>query len=249
MYILGFAVVVFVTAQSLFFLRKAWKRGRELGLSQAQLRGTVSASVLFTIAPSIAVAATVLALSKALGIVLPWIRLSVIGNLSYETTAAQAAANALRLPGGIAVPITDPKAFSAIAWVMTIGSVFPLVLLPLLLKKIQKKIGGAASGKAKWADLMSAAAFLGLIAAFVSRAVAGSGAQGIRGDGAGVLSIITLLAAVGFLLLLEWLARRLRWQWAAPFAMPLSMFLAMGVAVLFARVLLPEHIAFYEWRG
>ena len=35
--------------------------------------------------------ATVLALASALGYVLPWIRLSVIGHLAYETVAAEAA--------------------------------------------------------------------------------------------------------------------------------------------------------------
>ena len=37
---------------------------------------------------ALAIVATVLALSNALGIILPWIRLSVIGNISQETTAA-----------------------------------------------------------------------------------------------------------------------------------------------------------------
>jgi hypothetical protein len=249
MYALGGLVVLFVLAQSLFFLRKAWRQGRALGMKPAALRHTVTASALFSIAPSLAIATTVLALSKPLGIVLPWIRLSVIGNLSYETTAAQAAAEGMKLPGGLALPITEPAAFSAIAWVMTIGSILPLLLLPLFLKRIQKKIGGAVKKKEKLADILSAAAFLGLIAAFLARGIAGKGDPAIVGDGAGVLSVITILAATGVLLLLEFLVKRLGLNWAKPFTMPLSMFCAMGIAVLFAREILPEHIAFLEWRG
>ncbi|MCL2301056.1 MAG: DUF5058 family protein, partial [Firmicutes bacterium] len=174
MYALGGAVVVFVVAQSLFFLRKAWKRGREIGVPVSTLRGTVTSSVLFTVAPSMAIAATVLALSNSLGLVLPWIRLSVIGNLSYEATAAATAAEGLGLARGLNAPVADPTSFSAIAWVMTIGSVFPLILLPIFLKKIQAKIGKAVEkkGSADWTDLISAAAFIGLIAAFVARALA-----------------------------------------------------------------------------
>ena len=247
MYALGGAVVIFVVGQSLFFLLKAWKRGRQIGISAAALRDTVTSSVLFTIAPSMAIAATVLALSNSLGLVLPWIRLSVIGNLSYEATAAAAAADGLGLSGGLSVPVTDPAAFSAIAWVMTIGSIFPLILLPIFLKKIQARIGKAAKGNEKWIDLMSAAAFIGLIAAFVARAVAGKGEADRAGDGAGVLSVLTLATAILVMLLLELLAEKRGWKWAQPFTMPASMFAAMGAAVLYARIL-PAHIAFLVWR-
>ena len=248
MYALGTAMAVFVTAQSLFFLRKAWKRGLEIGVPAATLRGTVTSSALFTVAPSMAIAATVLALSNSLGLVLPWIRLSVIGNLSYEATAAAAAADGLGLTGGLSAPVTDPAAFSTIAWVMTIGSVLPLILLPIFLKKIQAKIGKATSGKEKWTDLISAAAFVGLIAAFVARAIAGKGAADAAGDGAGVLSVLTLVTAILIMVLLELLVEKHGWKWAQAFTMPVSMFAAMGAAVLFARIL-PEHIAFLEWRS
>jgi hypothetical protein len=248
MYVLGAATAVFVTAQSLFFLRKAWKRGREIGVPASTLRGTVTSSVLFTVAPSMAIAATVLALSNSLGLVLPWIRLSIIGSLTYETTAAAAAADGLGIAGGLSAPVTDPAAFSTIAWVMTIGSVLPLVLLPLFLKKIQAKIGKATGGKEKWTDLISAAAFVGLIAAFIARALAGQGEADAAGDGAGVLSVLTLATAIVVMLLLELLVNRKGWKWAGPFTMPASMFAAMGAAMLYARVL-PERIAFLEWRG
>lgn len=248
MYILGGCVALFVTAQALFFLRRAWRHGRELGIPTEKLRSTVTSSILFTIAPSLAIAATVLALAGSLGVALPWIRLSIIGNLTYETTAAQAAMEGIGLPGGISEAVTDPRAFSAIAWVMTIGSIFPLVLLPLLLKKIQSKIGNAAGKKARWTDLMSAAAFLGLIAAFVARAIAGQGDPARLGDGAGPISLLTLLAAIAAMLLLELLIRRKGWKFLAPFAMPASMFFAMGVAVLATR-LLPDSVALLEWRG
>ena len=246
---LGAGLVLFVVAQSLFFLIKAWKRGRALGMPVSTLRDTVTSSALFTIAPSIAIATTVLALSNALGLALPWIRMSVIGSFTYETTAASAAAEGLGIPGGIATPITDPVSFTTIAWVMTIGSVFPLILLPIVLKKVQSKIGKAVEkkGNAAWTDLISAAAFIGLIAAFVARAIAGKGEGDSAGDSAGVLSVLTLVTAILLMVLLELLIEKRGWKWAQPFAMPASMFGAMGAAVLFAQVL-PEHIALFEWR-
>ena len=82
MYCLAFGVITFVVIQSAFFMAKAWKRGKEIGIEKEKMKQTVISSVLFTIAPAVSILATVLALASALGIVLPWIRLSVIGNRS-----------------------------------------------------------------------------------------------------------------------------------------------------------------------
>ncbi|HBL41305.1 MAG TPA: DUF5058 domain-containing protein [Ruminococcaceae bacterium] len=249
MYLIGGALVLFVIAQSLFFLIKAWKRGKQLGITSHTLRGTVSTSAMFTIAPAIAILATIISLAGSLGLVLPWVRLSVIGNITYEATAAQATMDALHHVGGMAVEVTDKKIFASIAWVMTVGSVFPLLLLPIVTKPIQKKLNSAVSkSKSNLPDILAAAAFIGLIGAFIARAVAGKGVDTVIGDGAGVLSVITLVSAVVFSLVLEFICKRFKLQWLQTFVMPLSMILAMGIAVL-AFNLLPEDIALLEWRG
>ena len=248
MYALGGAVVLFIIVQSLFFMIKAIKRGKQIGITSKTIKDTIISSALFTFAPSIAILATVLTLSAALGIVLPWIRLSVIGNISYEVTAAESAIEAFGLIGGIANEIKDPKIFAAIAWVMTIGSILPLVLLPIMLKKIQKKVGKVADKNSKWTDVMAAAAFIGLIAAFIGRAIAGKGQANIVGDGAGVLSLITLVSAILIMLVMQLICKKWQIKWLEPFAMPLSMISAMLIAMLVAEVLPPE-IAFFEWRG
>ncbi len=252
--LIGGVVVAVVLGQSIFFLIKAYRRALALGIERATLRGTIVSSALFTIAPSLAIVATVLALANALGIILPWIRLSVIGNISQETTAATAA---LETVGGtLSQKVTDPEAFTLVAWVMTLGSCMPLILLPLFLKKLQGGVN-KAEGKipASLVDALSAAAFIGLIAAFVSRSIAGKGAAGDNplygasfGDGAGVMSVVTLLASVVCMLILQRIAEKKHIRWLETFAMPISMFFAMGVAILMAQVL-PENIAFLEWRG
>ena len=246
MYIMAAAIVVFVLGQSVFFLVKAWKQGKKLGITTETLRNTVTSSALFSIAPAISVVATVLTLAASLGIVLPWIRLSVIGNITYETTAAEAALDALGK--SMSQPVETPQEFSAIMWVMTIGSILPLVLIPIFLKKIQGKIGNAAANNAKLADTISAAAFIGLISAFIARSVAGSGKPDVIGDGAGVLSVLTLLISIVLMIVLTKLAARFNLKWLENFTMPLSMIGAMGAAMLLAQVL-PESLAMLEWRG
>ncbi len=248
MYLVGGFVVFFIVCQSLFFLIKAWRQGRKLGLSAKTLKDTVSSSVLFTLAPALAILATVITLAGALGLVVPWIRLTVIGNISYEVTAAQSTLEAFGIPGGLAVEIKDKEVFTAAVWVMTVGSVFPLVLLPLFFKKIHNKIGQALSSKGGWSDVMSAAAFIGLISAFLAKALAGAGDKNIIGDGAGVLSLLTLISSIVFMLAFEFVCKRYKLKWLEPFAMPLSMLLAMGLAAVAWQVL-PENFVTVEWRG
>ena len=244
MYGLAAAVIVFVLAQSFFFMIKAWKQGKKLGLSSQTLRSTVTSSVLFSIAPAVSVVATVIVLAKALGIVLPWIRLSVIGNITYETTAAEAALNVFG--SSVSEPVQDPQQFSAIMWVMTVGCIFPLILLPIFLKTIQKKIGHAAQTNAKLADVISAAAFIGLIAAFIARSLAGVGTKDNPADGAGTLSLLVLIISILLMVVLTKLCTRFNLKWLENFTMPLSMLGAMGAAILLTRYLPAEWLL--EWR-
>ena len=247
MYILAGAVVAFVLAQSIFFLVRAYKQGKKIGISEKTMKNTIVSSSLFSIAPSISILATIITLSGALGLVLPWIRLTVIGAITYEVPAAESALNALGQIGGLSQEVTDPMQFSTIAWVMTLGSVMPLVLIPFMLKFIQKKVGGVASKNAAWANTMSAAAFIGLISAFIGRAVLG-GEPDQLGDGAGLMSITALAVSMLCMLGFMKLQKKKSITWLEPLAMPLSMFIALAVVTVLSLVL-PGNIALLEWRG
>ena len=250
MYGLAVFVIVFVIVQSLFFIIKAWKRAREIGVPDEKLKQTVVSSVLFTIAPAISILATVLALASALGIVLPWIRLSVIGNLAYESVAAESALNALG--GSLSQEVTDKQQFSTIAWTMTIGSCFPLVLLPILCKRVHKAMGKAVSSNkidGKLGDILGAAAFIGIIAAFVSRAIAGV-ERDEKGTAisAGVMSVSVLLSSIVFTIALDYICKKYKLKKLEAFVLPIAMFGAMGIAILLTRIL-PPNISGFTWRS
>ena len=271
LYLIAGAVILFVLVQSVFFLVKAWKQGKKLGLDKSKLRNALTSSALFTIPSALSVLATVIALAPALGLVIPWVRLSVLGNLMYETTAAEAAMEAFGHQGGMAVPVTDPEVYAGVAWVMTLGICFSLVLLPFLAKPLHKKFLAAGKKQEEPAeqtaenapaetkkkkrglggfinDFATPAIFIGLIGAFIARAIIGGGKPETFGDGAGVLSIITLVVAVVVSIALEILAKKLKLTWLEPFVMPIGMIIAMVAAIIFFNVL-PEDIAMLEWRG
>lgn len=271
LYLIAGTVILFVLIQSIFFLVKAWKQGKKLGLDKSKLRNAVTSSALFTIPSALSVLATVIALAPALGLVIPWVRLSVIGNLMYETTAAEAAMEAFGHKGGIANAVTDPTVYAGIAWVMTLGICFSLVILPFLAKPLHKKFM-AASNKEKVNEdadedevsetkpkrtigefinkFATPAIFIGLIGAFIARAIAGQGSTKVPEeiDGAGVLSLSTLIVAIVVSILLEVIVKKLKLTWLEPFVMPIGMIVAMVAAIVLYNVL-PADIATLEWRG
>lgn len=255
MYAIGAIVVIFVIAQSLFFMIKAWKHGKDIGMNKSDMKNSITSSGLFTIAPALAILATVVTLAGTLGLVLPWIRLTVIGNITYEVTAAQAALDAFHMTFG--TNLENKEAFGAIAWVMTIGSIFPLVLLPIFLKKIQKKIGQVTekSSDSRLPDILSAATFIGLISAFIGNAIAGEAtykelADGSRvstSAGAGIMSVSVLLISIIVMIVLQKICTHFKLEKLESFVMPISMFVAMGAAILLTNVL-PDNLVTLEWR-
>lgn len=271
LYLIAGAVILFVLGQSLFFLIKAWKHGKEMGIDKKKLKNAVTSSALFTIPSALSVLATVIALAPALGLVIPWVRLSVIGNITYETVAATEAINAFGLTTGITEAITDPEVYAGVAWVMTIGICFSLVVLPFVAKPLHKKFLNAskkaeseaeeskeettetANTKKKrsfagFMDYVTPALFIGLIGAFVANSILGAGKADVALDGAGVLSVLTLVTAVIVSVVLELVAKKFKLTWLEPFVMPIGMIAGMVVAVVAFNVL-PGDIALLEWRG
>ena len=271
LYLFAAAVVLFVLAQSVFFLVKAWKRGKELGLDTKKLKNAITSSALFTIPSALSVLATVIALAPAIGLVIPWVRLSVLGNITYETVAATEAINAFGITTGISEAVTDPEVFAGVAWVMTIGICFSLVILPFVAKPLHKKFLNAgkkkeepetavvaeektapSDGKKKrsfagFMDHVTPALFIGLIGAFISNAILGAGKKDVQLDGAGVLSVATLVTAVVTSVILELVTKKFKLTWLEPFIMPIGMILGMVAAIVCYNVM-PE-IALIEWRG
>lgn len=274
LYLIAACVILFVLAQSVFFLVKAWKRGKELGIDSKKLKNSITSSALFTIPSALSVLATVIALAPALGLVIPWVRLSVLGNITYETVAATEAINAFGITTGISEAITDPEVFAGVAWVMTLGICFSLVILPFVAKPLHKKFLNAGKKKeepetavvadkqtesapetnkkkrsfAGFMDYVTPALFIGLIGAFISNSILGAGKKDVALDGAGILSVVTLVTAVVSSIILELISKKCKLTWLEPFIMPIGMILGMLAAIICYNVLPPE-IAMLEWRG
>lgn len=77
LYLLAGVIILFVLAQSVFFLIRAMRRARALKMNSVTVRKTIIKSAIFTIAPAFAILIGVIALAGKLGTPLPWLRLSI----------------------------------------------------------------------------------------------------------------------------------------------------------------------------
>ena len=161
----GFLVAV-VLAQSVYFLMKALRRSREIGMDQTKIKKTIQTAAVFTIAPAVSIVISVIALSKSLGLPLPWLRLSVVGSLSYEAIAAENAVSAMGLSLGKITSLTAQQ-FVNITLVMTISILVGIWLVPVIGKKLLSGMSNLGAKDAKWADIFQNAMFIGMISAFL----------------------------------------------------------------------------------
>ena len=151
------AIIALVLGQSVFFLVKAMKRAKELGIASSTVKKTISSAAIFTIAPAVAILVGIIALSKSLGLALPWLRLSVIGSITYETVAAGNALEAAGMNAG--TTISDPSVFITVAWVMTVGIAAGLLFVPFVTKKIQSGLMNVTMKDKKWGEIFNNAMF------------------------------------------------------------------------------------------
>ena len=182
-------------------------------------------TAVFTVAPAVSILLGVVTLSKFLGIPLPWIRMSVIGALTYELPAATSTANALGI--SLSEIITDPKVYTAIAWVMTLGILPSIILPPILMKKIQGGVVKLKAKDSKWGDIFMTSLFLGMISAFLGMVFAD-----VRNGLAGWIPIFVLLFSAAIMGVCGLLIKKCGMKWLETYALAISMVGAMAFAVV-----------------
>lgn len=230
LFILAVVVILFVLAQSFFFLVRAFRHGKKLGIDTAKMKKTIISTAVFTIAPALSILIGIVTLSKFLGIPLPWIRMSVIGAITYELPAATSTANALGI--SLSENIADPKVYAAIAWVMTLGIMPSIILAPILMKKIQGGVVKIKNKDSKWGDLFMSSMFLGMISAFLGMVFAD-----VRSGIVGWIPIFVMLVSALTMAVCGLLIKKFHMKWLETYAMSISMVVAMVFAVLITPVL------------
>lgn len=229
LFVLAGIIVAVVLAQSVFFLMKAWRRGKEIGMGADKLKRVAVTAGVFTIAPAVAIVISVITLAKDLGLPLPWLRLSVVGSLSYETIAATNAESAMGLTFGQVSALTASQ-YVTIAAVMTVSIMMGIWLVPLIGKKLLNGVISLENRDKKWGDIFSASLFIGMISAFLGYVFCDFGVV-FKGDSSGLIPPLVMLVSALVMGAAGLAVKKLKWRWISDYALPISLVLGMASAI------------------
>lgn len=235
LYLICGAIILFVVAFSIIFLVRAYRMGIAIGMDKTILKRTITSSVTFSVLPSVSILLGVIALSGTLGIPLPWLRLSVVGALHYETSVADIAARGIGLSGLNADEMTA-TAFTTIALLLAVGISWGIVCMIVFGKKYSSKLssGNKKSGGPSFGDDAMTAMFIGLITAYIGSYIGTlfqvqGGALVCTGE---YLPLVTLAFSAATMGVFVYLAEKKNQAWVENFSIAGSMLVGMTAAVL-----------------
>ena len=244
-------LVAVVLGQSVYFLIKAMRRSKQLGMDQKKIRKTITTAAIFTIAPAVAIVISVMTLSQTLGLPLPWLRLSVVGSMSYETVAATNALSAMGEKLGAAS--LSAQQYVNVLIVMTISIMLGIWLVPVIGKKLQNGMKSLSNRDAKWADIFSNALFIGMIAAFlgfvfcdvsrlwdpaareITETVLENGVEVkkaiVTSATSGLVPVCVMAVSAAVMVICGLLMRKPKLKWLSEYALPISLVVGMAAAI------------------
>lgn len=254
MYLMYALIVVFISAEAIFYLVKSVKKAKQIGMDMSKIKKVIKTSASFSVLPAIGIGIGVVTLIGSLGITVPAIRLSVIGALQYETQMADGAAKAItKSTDGLTLLIqrgVTAQDYATIVTLMTVAIIAGPVLVVLFYKKLQPKlaklgamkVGGAVDpdtatknleNDAKKAnpnginlgDLAFQVSFIGMIIGYIAMSIGAIAAM--PGRITSYYNFIAVIVAALFMVLSDFLVKKLNWKWLDDFSVAFSMLFAM----------------------
>ena len=253
MYLICGGIILLVALICVLFAVRAYKAGKELGIDTTKMKRVITASATFAVLPSVGILLGVIALSGSLGVPWPWLRLSVIGALHYETQVAQAASETVGL-GKLSISNMTPEGFTTIAllmcvciiWGMTLmifhGKTYINKLLNPSVNEDKKAETPENEGKKKkslfagFGDTAMTAMFIGLVSTYIASYIGGivSGEGKFTFSGSPLSLCVAVIAAVAMGLCL-FIKKKAKADWIDNFSVAGSMLIAMACAVFLGK--------------
>jgi hypothetical protein len=252
LFVLVGIIVAAVIGQSVYFLVKSYRRAKEKGMDMTKVNKTIKTAAIFTIAPAISIVITVIALSQSLGIALPWLRLSVVGSLSYEAIAAANAASGMGTTLAALTGNMTASQYVTIVIVMTVSIMVGIWLVPVIAKKYQSGLVSFEKKDAKWSGILQNSLFIGMISAFVGFVFCDVSRLWTGTDGyvtvmeknefneevavqytntSGLVPVFVMIISAGLMCVCGVLIKKLKWKWLNDYALPLCMIIGMAMAI------------------
>ena len=234
MYMVCGLIILFVAIVCVVFLVRSYRAGKAMGMDPKVLKRAIMSSATFTVLPAVGILLGVIALSGSLGTPWPWLRLSVIGALHYETQVAEAASEAVGI-GSLSISQMTPKAFSTIALLMSVCIMWGMILSIFFNKRYTGRLGRKGAQKKNgsgFGDSAMTAMFVGLVSAYIGSyigdLVSGKGSFTFRGDPVPLVVAAVSAAAMG---LFTFFSEKKGLRWLENFSVAGSMLIGMAAAV------------------
>lgn len=237
MYLICGTLVALVAIICVIFLVRAYRTGKAIGMDTTKMKRTIISSATFSLLPSVGILLGVIALSGSLGVPLPWLRLSVIGALHYETQIAQAAAEQTGMSSLSAAEMT-PSSFVTIALLMSICIMWGMILSIFLNKKYTSKLSSSKkSASGGFGDIAMTAMFIGLVSTYIGRYLGGfiseKGLFTFKGDITPLIVMVVSAIVMGVFL---HLSQKKHFAWIDSFSIAGSMIIGMAAAAIYNMI-------------
>lgn len=234
LYLICGGIIAFVALLCVIFMIRAYRAGKAIGMDTGKMKRVIVSSATFSVLPSVGILLGVIALSGSLGIPWPWLRLSVIGALHYETQVAQAAAEQVGMEK-LSGEYMTASGFATIALLMSVCIMWGMILSVLFNKKYTKKLsgGGPKSAAAGFGDTAMTAMFIGLVSAYIGSYIGGfvssNGLFTFTGD---FTPLVVVAVSALIMALFMWLGKKPKLAFVENFSIAVSMLVGMAAAVL-----------------
>lgn len=217
-------VVVFILAS----LRIAIKRAKELGFSSEEINKVIKSSAVFSIVPSISIDIGLASLSTVVGTPWAWFRLSVIGALMYELTAAGMVTSASGYENmSEFINGADINLVPAIFMVMSISIIFAATINIFLGKSYHKGVTKFKSRSGVKGSLIISYFTLAMVMVL-------SLAQLFKG----VVSISVFITSYLVSITLLKLSAKYNISWMKEFVLAFALIISMSLSIAFEGILL-----------
>ncbi|WP_100066171.1 DUF5058 family protein [Miniphocaeibacter massiliensis] len=223
MFILCAIPIIIVLIQSIIFIRLGIKRTKDLGMEEGTVKKLTANSIISSIVPSLPIIISLAVLMPSLGKYLPWMRLSVIGSMMYESMCADIVIKEMGYAGGLqdAAGITT-AVFASVVWVMCVASIAWPLSNAIGLKTYDKKLTSMQKSGG-FMVVATGALFIGLMAVMAFPRVL---------DIENKVGIIVIIVSGVAAILLEFISKKTKIKALSEFSFPIAMLLGMASAIV-----------------
>ncbi len=221
MYILVVIGIVYILVQNLIFMRMGLARAKEIGISGTTIKNIIKSSAVFTIVPSVSVVLGLAALAPSIGIPWSWLRLSVIGSVSYELMAANMAATSLGFSSLSQASTSGPNVLGVIMLAMSTGVAGGMIMDILFIKRVNTTVVRLKEKSGDFGIVAISVLYSAVLVVFVGPIL-----------GAGIVYLLTFLTSIAAVMIQGIIIKKYKTIWLKHFVLAFSLLLGMCSSVL-----------------